>query len=101
MITAKGTIFGKMWGGGYGTYPTKTVRFQNEDAFNLAMKSLNGDYSSLDAGMGFESVEGIILFLTETKVEDDGWTCTRQLDEYDDFGDMTPNQIDLLTERYS
>lgn len=62
---AKGSVLGNMWGGGSGSYPTKTI---TADTFggliSKATEMLND--GSLDSGMGFESLIGGKLHITKT-----------------------------------
>ena len=64
-FTAKGYVLGNYWGGGSGAYPT--IKFQASTA-----KKIQSDIEkafkdgSIDSGMGYESLKGAILEVTQT-----------------------------------
>jgi hypothetical protein len=66
VYTAKGFVYGNYWGGGKGAYRSKEIIANTEDAIEeVANKMLKE--GSLDGGMGYESLIGALLYVTETK----------------------------------
>jgi hypothetical protein len=64
--TAKGTVWGNLWGGGHGGYRSKEVTGTTLQEIKDKATAMLAD-GSLDGGMGYESLYGAIL---NVKVED-------------------------------
>ena len=64
--TAKGLVWGNLWGGGTGGYRSKTVEGLSWKELKEKATDMLKD-GSLDGGMGYESLYGAIL---NVKIED-------------------------------
>jgi hypothetical protein len=61
--SAKGVVYGYTWGGGEGSYPSKTIEADTLEDLNLQIE--NGIFDkSLDSGMGYETIAGAIVDIT-------------------------------------
>jgi len=57
---AKGLVYGKTWGGGYGSYESQELKAKRLNSIMAqAKKGLKEGW--LDGGMGFESLKGALL----------------------------------------
>ena len=61
--TAKGTVWGHLWGGGKGGYASEIVTGKTRNEVIKKATSMLND-GSLDSGMGYESLYGAYLTLT-------------------------------------
>lgn len=70
--SAKGYVYGKMWGGGTGYYESKS--FMNYKSLKPLFKDINKAFKngSLDGGMGFETLIGAYMNI-ETKDTKGDW----------------------------
>lgn len=95
--TMDGYVYGNLWGGGQGAYPSVVLRGSNiKQMLAQARKDLN----QLDSGMGYESILGALLYITKiTEVELGGklYTNTEYL-EPKVVGNLTQEQIDFIHE---
>lgn len=58
--SAKGFVYGKCWGGGFGSYKSQDLQSSSlKDLMAQAKKGLKEGW--LDGGMGFESLKGALL----------------------------------------
>jgi hypothetical protein len=93
---ATGFVLGNYWGGGQGAYPT--INFEadtKEELMDKAKVAL--DDGSIDSGMGYESLVGAVLDITETTtVEIEGETFTNEKYIFDTVGELTNEQYDFL-----
>jgi len=60
--TARGLVWGYLWGGGKGCYPSKPLNGKSEREIKEKATRMLGD-GSLDAGMGFQSLYAATLTL--------------------------------------
>lgn len=93
---SNGYVYGILWGGDEGIYPTKTFSADSlEELLELNKKALSDN--SLDNGMGFERLlTAKLIIRTETSVIIDGLTFINNVCEYSYIGDE--NYIDDLDE---
>jgi len=96
MVTAKGYVLGKLWGGGEGYYPTITISGDSiEDVQAEATKALKD--GTLESGMGFKQLRKpigayMIVITTETQLIDGkDWTHTEESDMI--VGSLTDDQL--------
>jgi len=95
---AKGLVYGFLRSGQLGAYPTKTiVAGTREELLKLAGEKLQD--GSIDAGMGFESLEGALLNITETTaVKIDGKVFYNENIEQEFIGNLTEEEKDFLSD---
>ena len=104
MITYKATgiVLGNCWGGGQCVYPAHEIRANSlrELREEIEEQLKNG---SLDSGMGYESLIGAIMVIdTIDSREIDGKTFIAHDYEDEIFGDITPEQEEMLMDaKYS
>jgi hypothetical protein len=100
MITYKATgiVLGNCWGGGICGYAATEIRATNRAS--LVQQIENGlKDGSLDSGMGYESLIGAIMVIdTIDSREIDGKAFIAHDYENDFFGDITPEQEEMLIE---
>lgn len=91
-----GLVFGNFWGGGKGAYPARQLQAKSvRGIIKQAREGLNG---SLDSGMGYASLIGAILYITETTtivVDEKAYTSCEQLSARF-VGKLTQKQKDFL-----
>ena len=94
-FTSKGLVYGNLWGGGRGAYSARRL---TSDTFDGIIKQANGGLAgSLDDGMGYESLIGAALIITEiSTIFKDG----KEYKHYDAslhfVGNLTPEDKDFL-----
>ena len=93
---AKGLVYGLLWGGGEGTYPSRTI--VSSSMSDLTEKIMKGiDDGSLDSGMGYQRLIGAIMQIkTETTVVTDGKDFVNKSYTTEFFGDLSENQQEFL-----
>ena len=96
---AKGLVYGHLWGGGEGAYPSKTLTSKTtKGLLKQAHKGLDG---SLDGGMGFESLTGALLNVTKTtKITIKEKEFINEESGIVFVGNLTEEQQDFLEEVY-
>jgi len=93
---ATGFVLGNLWGGGQGAY--RTIEFEadtKEELMDKAKVALED--GSIDSGMGFESLVGAVLDITETttvEIEDEIFFNEKYI--FDTVGELTNEQYDWL-----
>ena len=100
MITYKATgiVLGNCWGGGQGGYPASEIRATNRTSLIQQIENGIKD-GSLDSGMGFESLIGALMcveIIDTREIDGKTFTAIEYEDEY--FGDLTPEQEELLAD---
>jgi hypothetical protein len=95
-FVAKGLVYGFLWSGQLGAYPTKTiVANTREELLKLAGEKLTN--GSLDEGMGYESLKGALLNVKEiTTVKIDGKVFQNETTEQEFIGNLTEEEKDFL-----
>jgi hypothetical protein len=95
---AKGLVYGFLWSSQLGAYPTKKlVANTREELLKLAGEKLND--GSLDSGMGYESLKGALLNITEiTTVKIDGKVFYNENIEQEFIGNLTEEDKDFLSD---
>lgn len=91
-----GLVFGNYWGGGKGAYAAREIEASTKEELLLKANEMleNG---SLDDGMGYESLIGARIDITETKFTDiDGEEFSHENYETVFIGDLTEKEIDFL-----
>jgi hypothetical protein len=91
--SAKGYVYGKLWGGGAGSYKSKSLEgFDSKESLMIKAKEMLDD-GSLDGGMGYEYLIGAILYIetTDEEIEDI---------DVEFIGDLTKEQRTFLWECY-
>lgn len=95
---SKGFVHGNAWGGGEGAYAASPLKADTKEVL-LAEAKRRVEDGSLDNGMGFESLNGALLFITKvTTIEVDGKEFTNEEYEHEFVGDLTEEQQDFLDE---
>ena len=94
--SAAGLVYGRDWGFNYGAYPS--ISFQNDSYENLITEA-NKDLAdgSIDSGMGFESIKGVLLEITCTtsiELEENIFVNDAVTTEF--IGDLTEEQQEFL-----
>ena len=95
---AKGFVYGKCWGGGFGGYPSREVTGKTE-AELLAKAEADLKSGALDSGMGFEFLKGAVLNIEEIetiKYKDKEFKRSEYITEF--IGDLTEKEQDFLLE---
>ena len=95
--TSTGLVYGNYWGGGKGAYRANSLSADTkEELIEKAIKGLDG---SLDSGMGYESLIGAILEITETTtITIDGKEFEHKEYKTAFVGDLTEEEQDFLIE---
>ena len=92
---AKGAVWGACWGGGECGYASEEVVANSYD--ELVKKIRDGiENGSLDSGMGFESLLGAAMLITETKqikIDDEVYCCENA--QIETFGEVPDELIDF------
>lgn len=95
---ATGLVFGNYWGGGKGAFQSTPITASSR-AEIIAQAEKMLDDGSLDGGMGYESLNGAILDVQETKtVEVNGEVFSKQSSQYEFIGKLTTDEEDFLEE---
>lgn len=93
---AKGLVYGKNWGGGFGAYKSRELRAKTRtELIGRAKKELKS--GGLDSGMGFEYLKGAILSIEQIEiitVKGKEYKRSEYLDEF--IGDLTDKEQDFL-----
>jgi hypothetical protein len=93
---ATGFVLGNLWGGGQGAYRTIELEADTKEALMDKAKVALDD-GSIDSGMGFESLVGAVLDITETttvEIEDEIFFNEKYI--FDTVGELTNEQYDFL-----
>jgi hypothetical protein len=64
---SEGLVFGNYWGGGKGAYPARNIEASTKKELLIKANQMLED-GSLDSGMGYESLIGALLLITETTI---------------------------------
>lgn len=97
--TAKGMVYGKYWGGGEGAYPSTPLRADTKvDLIKQANELLAS--GGLDGGMGYESLIGAVLDVTEHEIltDEHGKQYESIESELETIGTMDDVQEDFTIE---
>ena len=94
----EGFVLGNYWGGGYGSYPSVTLKNNN---LKKLMKEANEGLKEgwLDSGMGFDGLKGAIIevFTTDT-IKKNGKEYFNTESEIEFIGDLTLEKENFLEE---
>ena len=93
---ATGFVLGNLWGGGQGAYPTIELEADTKEALMEKAKVALDD-GSIDSGMGFESLVGAVLDITEitlVEIEDEIYINEKYI--FDTVGELTDEQYEWL-----
>jgi hypothetical protein len=95
---AKGLVYGKNWGGGFGAYPSRELRAKSKaELLKLAGQDLKT--GGLDSGMGFEYLKGAMLDIKEiSRVIVKGKEYQRAENITEFIGNLTDKEKDFLVE---
>ena len=95
---ATGVVYGKNWGGGFGSYASRELRAKTKNGLlRQAVKELKS--GGLDGGMGFESLKGAMLQIEEIEtvnVKGKEYNRSEYITEL--IGDLTEKEQDFLTD---
>lgn len=94
--TITGYVYGNLWGGGRGAYPSETLQGNSKVKLLAKAKEMLKS-GALDSGMGYESLIGALLTIKTTSfIEVDGKEFTN--DEYTDqfIGDLDIEAMEFL-----
>lgn len=100
MITYKATgiVLGNCWGGGICGYAAETLTDNSITGLHKQVEDGIKD-GSLDSGMGFESLIGAVMVIDKIDSREiDGKTFIAHDYENAVFGDVTPEQEEILIE---
>lgn len=100
MITYKATgiVLGNCWGSGVCGYPAETITATNRASLVKQIENGIKD-GSLDSGMGYESLIGAVMVIDMIDSREiDGKTFIAHDYENEIFGDVTPEQEEMLIE---
>jgi hypothetical protein len=95
-----GLVFGNYWGrGGKGSYPARKLYAETKsDIIEQAEKGLAD--GSLDSGMGYESLIGALLVITEiTTINLKGKNYVHKEDDIIFIGDLSEDEQDFLLQQ--
>lgn len=93
---ATGFVLGNLWGGGQGAYRTIELEADTKEALMEKAKVALDD-GSIDSGMGFESLVGAVLDITEStmvEIEDEIYINEKYI--FDTVGELTDEQYEWL-----
>ena len=93
---ASGMVFGNLWGGGKGSYPSKEMKANTKKQLfhNIENALGNGD---LDGGMGFQYLIGAVMRVETTEYTiKDNKKYHRNDYEIESFGNLTDGDHDFL-----
>jgi len=95
---SNGLVLGNYWGGGIGAYKARDIEAPTQEELLTKANQMLED-GSLDDGMGYESLIGAILIITETKNTDiDGEDFSHDNSEIVFIGNLTEEEEDFLNE---
>lgn len=93
---ATGFVLGNLWGGGQGAY--RTIELEADTKESLMEKAKVAlDDGTIDSGMGFESLVGAVLDITEStmvEIEDEIYINEKYI--FDTVGELTDEQYEWL-----
>ena len=93
---ATGFVLGNLWGGGQGAYPTIELEADTKESLMEKAKVALDD-GTIDSGMGFESLVGAVLDITEStmvEIEDEIYINEKYI--FDTVGELTDEQYEWL-----
>lgn len=99
--SSKGFVWGNCWDGSQGGYRAEILTNFNskEELLKIANEMLND--GSLDNGMGYESLTGALLEITETDTREiDGKDFTHEETEFIVIGELNSENEAFLTEAF-
>ncbi len=97
LYSAKGYVYGNLWGGGRAAYPSKKLTGASIDEIRVKAEAMLKD-GSLDSGMGYESLVGAVLEVTVIKgVTIKGEIFASESYEWLIVGKLTEDVVDHLT----
>lgn len=93
---ASGLVYGKLWGGGYGSYPAIKLEADTREDLKKQIETALKD-GSLDAGMGYEQLLGALMEIktVETRIIE-GKKYTHRETELELYGDLDEKAQDFL-----
>ena len=95
---AKGLVYGKYWGGGFGAYQARELKAKTKKS--LLKEALKGLKSgTLDSGMGFEYLKGVLLNIQEVEtvnIKGKEYSRSEYITEF--AGELTEQEQDFLLE---
>lgn len=97
MITkykAKGVVYGKLWGGGEGSYPAVELHGNDKDKM---LEKAEGELQGLDSGMGFERILGAVYGVEKIEIikkQSNGKDYSRSDYQEAIIGDLTEEQVE-------
>jgi len=96
--TSTGLVFGNFWGGGKGGFKAEPLRANTKE--ELLIQAQKGiEDGSLDSGMGYESLIGAVLNITETEtIVKDGKDYRHEESEIEFVGKLNEEEQEMLTE---
>lgn len=93
---AQGLVYGYLWGGGEGAYEARTIRASSRKQI-LEMIESDLKSGALDGGMGYESLIGAYMAVTEIVTTTiDGREFTHKDTEMMFFGKLDEKQKEFL-----
>jgi hypothetical protein len=93
---AEGLVLGNLWGGGKGAYPTIKIKADSEEELETKINQ-ELDSGGLDGGMGFESLQGAAMIVTQIlRAEIDGLPFVNRTHETCFFGTLDEMDQEFL-----
>jgi len=96
-VIAKGIIYGLLFDGTSGSYPS--INFYGETLEKVELKANKAlEDGSIDSGMGFESIKMALLYVTTTtSIKVEGYTFTHEEETTLMIGNITEDVIAFLS----
>ena len=97
---AKGFVYGKLWGNGYGAYPSRVIMDTNSKGELLKQAAEALKNGNLDSGMGFESLKGAVLEIEEVEtVYVGGKEYKRRQHQTEVIGNLSEEELEFLEDQ--
>jgi len=91
-----GIVYGKLWGGGFGAYPSHELEASTKNKLlKIAKKDLKS--GALDSGMGFEYLKGALINIQEIEtvnIKNKEYQRSEYIAEF--IGNLTEQEQDFL-----
>ena len=95
---ARGLVYGKNWGGGFGAYASREIREKTKAGLLVRAKA-DLKSGALDSGMGFEFLAGALLDIEEIEtIKIKGKEFKRSEFKSIFIGDLTEKEQNFLLE---
>ena len=93
---ATGYVYGYLWGGGMGAYPSERLFAKTKEALLKEAKKLLKS-GGLDSGMGYQSLKGALLNIEQIETIKKGKKEYQRSDYSTEIiGELTEKEVDFL-----